>query len=547
MKIVLAGNPNAGKTTLFNALTGSRLKTGNWHGVTTSAFSKTVDGITFVDVPGAYSTSAFTMEEKEAINEIKSADIIVNVVDSLTLENSLEFTNWLLSLGVRAVVYLTKTEKLKKRGGWVDIKKLSAILGAPVCDMPPKQLKSVLLSGKIPKAARREMPLNEAYYAGNLRLTPFERLILNKYFSLAFFVFFIIAMFFIAFYPTMPGAVLKDMCEALICERLGGWLKLKIENPVLSSFVCEGLIGGAGGVISFIPQLTVLYLFLTLLDESGIMSALSFVTDGLFERVNLSGRAAFSLISGFGCTAAAIATTRGFTSDKSQKRTVAALPFVPCGAKLPVFLTFLSPVFKDPFIPICILYFAGLALSVLCCKLSGKGGEELLSEVAPIGAPDLKPVAIKLYFYLKGFIIKVATAVTAFCAVSWVLSHFSFTFAYCETEGSMLCSISKAICPLFYPMGISDWRIAYAALTGFIAKENVAATIGMLMPEGLNLALAPTLAMCAFILACPACVSAFAASVRECGLKFTLKCFVLQLLAAFAAGYVIYFIVNLFV
>ncbi len=547
MKVVLAGNPNAGKTTLFNALTGSRLKTGNWHGVTTSAFTKTVDGITFVDVPGAYSPSTYTMEEAAAIGEIKTADLIINVVDSLTLENSLAFTNWLQSLGGRVIVYLTKTEKLKKRGGFADTKKLSAYLGAPVLNCTAKQLKREISNGNFKPVLRQKMSLDEAYYGGNCNLTAFEKLILNKYCALAIFVFFIVSMFFVAFYPAMPGALLKDWCERLICDTFGGWLGQKLYNPVLSSFVCEGLIGGAGGVVSFIPQLAILYLFLTLLDESGVMSALSFVTDGLFEKVNLSGRAAFSLVSGFGCTAAAIATTRGFTSGRSQKRTIAALPFVPCGAKLPVFLTFLSPIFTNPFLPVCIIYFVGLALSVIVCKLSGRGGEEMLSEVAPVGIPDIKPVAIKLYFYLKGFIIKVATAVTAFCVVSWLLSHFSFSFAYCQTEGSMLASISRAICPLFYPMGITDWRLAYAALTGFIAKENVAATIGMLIPEGLSLPLAQTLAMCAFILACPACVSAFAASVRECGWKFTLKCFVLQLLAAFAAGYITYFIIGIFI
>jgi ferrous iron transport protein B len=150
-----------------------------------------------------------------------------------------------------------------------------------------------------------------------------------------------------------------------------------------------------------------------------------------------------------------------------------------------------------------------------------------------------------LFFYVKGFIIKVTKFVTIFCAVSWLLSHFSFTFKYVEVEGSMLCALSKCIVPLFYPMGITDWRLAYAAVTGFAAKENVAATVNLFYPEGLNLATAPAVALCVFILACPACISAFAASVKEIGWVKTVKYNVLQLIFAFVLAYLTYFLTLL--
>jgi len=542
-RVVLAGNPNAGKTTLFNALTKSNLRTGNFHGVTTSPARKTVGGITYSDVPGMYAFRPFSMEEKSAIDEVKSADLVINVVDALTLENSLNLTRQIIASGVKTVVYITKSASLKKRGGKIDSDKLSRHLGVPVFDCPPKKLKKIIEGGIDFNVERNpQIALTEAYSGGNLKVAKIDRLFYNRYFSLAFFVAAIVLMFFLAFHPAMPGVILKNAVEDLICVKLSDAITCNMQNPAVISLVSEGILGGAGGVFSFIPQLLILYLFLTVLDECGITSALSFATDGLFEKVRLSGRAAFSLTSGFGCTAAAILTTRGYSTKRAQKRTVAILPFVPCGAKLPVFLTFLSPLFENPFPVITIFYFAGVAVALLCSLLMKGGKEDLLSEVTPISVPQLKAVAIKLYFYLKGFIMKVVGVVMLFCVLSWLLSHFTFSFRYVEAEESMLAAISKVILPVFYPMGVTDWRIAYALLGGFAAKENIAATIALLMPLGTGLSLSATLAVCTFVLLSPACISAFSASCKEVGLKFSLKCIAVQLFMAFLGAYLIHLI-----
>ena len=539
MNVVLAGNPNAGKTTLFNALTNSNLRTGNFHGVTTSPARKKVKTVTYSDVPGLYSFSPYSMEEQSAIDEIASADLTVNVIDALTLENSLNLTKRIISGNKRVVIYLTKTGALKRRGGWVDIKKLSAHLGVPVYDCPPKKLKKIIESENFKNPERQNIPLSEAYSGGNLKISRADRLLYNRFFALFLFVASIIFMFFIAFHPVMIGAYLKDLTESLICDTLCGAITAHMRNPAVISLLEDGIFGGAGSVISFLPQLAVLYLFLTILDESGITSALAFATDGLFEKVHLSGRAAFSLVSGFGCTAAAILTTRGYSTSDAQKRTIAVLPFVPCGAKLPVFLTFLTPLFENPFPAVCCLYFVGLAAALVASAVIKGGGEGMLSEVTPVIFPSLKAVFIKLCFHLKGFIIKVAGVVTLFCVINWFLSHFSFSFEYVEPGESILASFSKIIAPLFFPMGIRDWRLAYSALCGFIAKENVAATLLLLIPEGLSLPFGSALAMCVFMLLCPACVSALSASVKEAGLKFTLKCVIVQLLIAFTAAYAV--------
>lgn len=545
MNIVLAGNPNAGKTTLFNALTGSNLRTGNFHGVTTTAAKKRVkrDGNDFdyFDVPGMYAFKPYSMEEQAAIDEIKSADLIVNVVDALTLESSLNLTRAIIASGKKVAVYLTKVDTLKKRGGFVDEKALAAHLGAPVYICTPKKLKKILESGALPAVKRDKTPLNKAYYGGNLSVSRIDKLFYNRFFALAAFVVLVVAMFFFAFHPIMPGAYFKGLCEELICVKLCGAITGNLQNEAVISLVEEGIFGGVGSVLCFIPQLFVLYLFLTVLDESGIMSALAFTTDGLFEKVRLSGRAAFSLVSGFGCTAAAILTTRGYSAPAAQRRTVAVLPFIPCGAKLPVFLTFLSPLFKNPFPAITVFYFVGVLVAIAASALIRGGGEGMLSEVTPIILPQAKAVAIKLCFHIKGFIIKVASVVAVFCVASWFLAHFSFSFKFVQPDESILAAISRLLTPLFKPMGLGDWRLAYAALCGFIAKENVAATYLMLMPEGFVLGRGAALAMCTFMLFCPACVSALSASVKEVGAKFTFKCAAIQLLLAFASGYLVYF------
>ena len=596
VRVVLAGNPNAGKTTLFNALTKSRLTTGNWHGVTTRPAYKAVGGIVFADVPGMYSFNSYSMEEDSAAAEIRAADAVINVVDGLTLANSLTLTRAIIAINKNVVVYVTKLKQLKRRGGRIDFFALSRLLGVPVTGSL-KELKAELfritdskqnfLRGKdegkkapaeskdaaaeSSKGARTqgkntpfahsknspsasaacvsyqdfERALNKAYYGGNCTLTRAERLFYNRYFALFFFIFAILATFFFAFFPGMPGDFFKGLTEELISEKLYGAAASLLPEGKVRSLLCDGIIGGAGGVLSFIPQLAVLYTFLTLLDESGVMSALSFVTDGLFAKVKLSGRAAFSLISGFGCTAAAILTTRGFTSPATQRRAVAVLAYIPCGAKMPVFLTLLSPLFKNPFPVISAFYFAGVAITFAACFFIRGREEELLSEVAPISLPAPAAVIKKLCFYLKGFIIKVATAVMLFCVASWVLSNFTFALAPCEVQNSMLAVISRAISPLFAPMGLSDWRLSYAMISGFAAKENVAATINMLMPEGAGLDIASALAASAFILTCPACVSAFSASCKEVGLKTTLKFFGVQLIFAFLSGYAVHLLFSL--
>lgn len=556
LNVVLAGNPNAGKTTLFNALTGSRLRTGNYHGVTTSAFSRTIGGVTYTDVPGMYSFNAYTMEEGEAYASIRSADVIVNVADALTLPASLALTQRLIALGKPTLVVLSKCGELRKRGGYVDMSALSALLGVPVAEADAKTVRDMLDGGiPLPRGGRGEgllfrsekdknAALEGIYSGGNALPGRLEKALLHPVIAPCAFVLILLAAFFVTFFPSMPGALISGACERLICVTLSDALTSHMTNPALISLVRDGILGGVGGVLAFIPQIALLYLVLIALDESGVSSALSFVTDGLFEKVGLSGKAAFSLVSGLGCTAAAISTTRGFSLRRSRLKTIAVLPYIPCGAKLPVFVTLLSPLFKDPFPAVCVLYFGGILLAIALSALIKGGGEGLIAEVAPISLPKFSVVLKKLSFQLQSFIIKVMTYVLVFCLVSWVLSHYNFG-GYCDPGDSLLAALSRVVLPLFRPMGISDWRYAYALISGFAAKENVAATLEMLLPSGIFLTPAATAALCTFVLTCPACISAFASSVRELGFAATLKLNALQLGGAFIAAYAAYFAFSL--
>ncbi|MGN0805175.1 MAG: FeoB small GTPase domain-containing protein [Candidatus Coproplasma sp.] len=560
LNVVFAGNPNVGKTTLFNTLTHSSLRTGNYHGVTCSPSQKTVGGITYTDVPGMYSFNAYTMEEGSAGEAVKGADLVINAVDATTLSASLNLTKKIMECNPRTIIYITKSDLLKKRGGKLDYSALSNLLGVPViADI--KSLKRFLhdIAGTAssngangenfplysPNTKFNKNALDGIYYGGNRNFGRAERLFYNKFFAVLFFIGYMLLSFFITFHSSMPGAYLKGILELLLCNKLPELISSHMVNPVLSSFICEGVISGVGGVLSFIPQIAFLYFFLIVLDESGVASALTFITDGLFEKVGLSGRATFSLMSGFGCTAAAISTTRGFAEESSRSKVIAVLPFIPCGAKTPVFLTFLAPLFKNPFPAVCILYFLGIALAITFSAILKGRKEGLISEVAPLALPNATCVTKKLYFQIKSFIIKVTTYVFAFCVISWLISHFSFTGGFCTPEESIGGSLSKLICYLFYPMGITDWRIAYATLTGFTAKENIVATLSQLIPEGLSLGFAPTMAVCVFLLCCPACISAFSASVKEVGFKRTLINNLAQLAFAFLLAYITFLVFSL--
>ena len=544
MKLLLVGNPNAGKSTLFNRLTGGHARVGNWHGVTVGALEgearlagKTV---TVVDLPGMYTPQGRSMEEKAARACLDGAPdaCVLFVAECASLARVLPLL-FALCAGRRTALVLTKRRAFCRRGGRVDMARLAARLGCPVLDGEGKRralLEGVGAALSCPVLKARTVSLDGVWSA--------ERgegrdVLLNAFVALPCFLALLVLSFALTFAPWGPGALMKRGIEAFFSDVLGGMADA-IASAVLRAFVQEALLVGLGTVLGFLPQIALLTLFLLLLEESGLLSRLAALTDGCFSGLGLNGRAVFSLVMGFGCTAAAVLSTRGLDDRRVQRRTILCLPYIPCSAKLPVFLTLSASFTDDPFPFVLLLYALGVGLSCLAARLTARGRRApFLLEIAPLQLPQPFFVLKALLFQIKQYIIKTATVVLAFIAASWLLSGFSWEFALCPPEESILASCCKWLGVLFAPAGMNDWRIAYAALSGLIAKENVAGALSMLC-GGFPYGRASALAFAVFLLTCSPCVSAVAAAARETGVRRALLYAAGQTLSALLLCYLTY-------
>lgn len=537
--MLIVGNPNAGKTTLFNRLTGARLKTGNWQGVTVSAASASKGNFTFTDIPGAFTLNYFSLEEKAAADYILShrTSAVINVVDSFSVARSLKFTAELIALGIKPVIAVTKLKDYKKRGkiSLHDIERLTGCVAVNADEITLKNLPDILDRAK--NSSPRHFNADELY-TPPVPLSAAEKALINPAVNFAAFAGIFALTFYVAFGGGMLGETLKNAVLSLF-SAIAKAAEEGIKSPIARSFICDCLIGGLGGVISFLPQIAILYFALIALEDCGIMSYLAYMADGVFKAVGLSGRAAFSVLLGFGCTSAAMCSVRSFSGRRSAFTAAVAVQFIPCSARFPVLLTVLSSFFKNPFPAVSLLYALAVAIAVGAAYMC-KGGdkEEFILELPVLRAPNFLTCAKSLIFQIKQFIIKVAVIMLAFVAGAWLIKTGAEYFP-AAAEGT-----GRIITFLFYPMGITDPRIALAALSGIAAKENMAGTLNMFFPQGLALGFPSAVALSVFVMLSPPCISAFSSSCAEMGKRRAAISYAIQLAVSFASSYAVYLMLT---
>ena len=532
MRIAFAGNPNSGKTTMYNDLTGRSEKVGNWGGVTVgrkeypikNEYTKGVEAIA-VDLPGAYSMSPFTPEESITSKYVRDEhpDAIINIVDATNLSRSLFFTTQLLELGIPVVVALNKADINEKEKTTIDVAALEKMLGCPVVNttaIEGKGLaevveKAVALNGQTQKApyVQADIDLHDknAVDAEDRKRYKFvndivakvekravksaeinkqdslDKILLNPILGI---IIFAVVMWFV-FWVSQAwlGPLVADWLVGYI-EMFQEWVAGQLENSpaILSALLADGIVGGVGAVVGFLPLVMVMYFLIALLEDCGYMARVSAVMDPIFKRVGLSGKSVIPVVIGTGCGIPAIMACRTIRDERERRATSMLATFIPCGAKIPVIALFAGAFFNGAGWVSTLSYFFGLLLIFLGALLiKGITGYKyrrsfFIMELPKFKVPSLKFAFKSMMERAKAYIIKAATIILICNTVVQIMQTFNWLFQVVE-EGaentSILASIATPFAVLLIPLGFGVWQLAAAAITGFIAKENVVGTLAV--------------------------------------------------------------------
>ena len=536
MRIALTGNPNSGKTSMFNALTGRSERVGNWAGVTVEKIISPIKKVYYdgdqeviaVDLPGAYSMSPFTSEETITSDYVKNEnpEAIINIVDATNLSRSLFFTTQLLELGIPVVVALNKSDVNEKKHTVIDATLLSEKLGCPVIETvsmehATKGLKEVVnkavsLKGKgqvapfvqtdvdytskeaVQKADReRFVFVNEIVKAVETReiltatLTTqdeIDDILTNKWVGFPIFAAIMFMVFDIS--QSSVGPFLADFLVGLI-ETFQGWVAGLVVNatPFLQALLVDGIIGGVGAVVGFLPLVMVMYFLIALLEDCGYMARVSVVMDPIFKRVGLSGKSVIPMVIGTGCSVPGVMASRTIRDERERRATAMLTPFMPCGAKLPVIALFAGAFFNDATWVGTLMYFVGVFViflgALLVNKVTGYKARKsfFIIELPEYKIPSLRRALSSMVERGKEYVIKAGTVILVCNTAVQIMQAFNWNLQLVE-EGmeatSILASIANPFAYVLVPVvGIVSWQLAAAAITGFIAKENVVGTLAV--------------------------------------------------------------------
>ena len=672
VKIALAGNPNCGKTTLFNALTGSNQFVGNWPGVTVEKKEGRLKGhkdVTIMDLPGIYSLSPYTLEEVVARNYLVAdrPDAIINIVDGTNIERNLYLSTQIMELGIPVIMAVNMMDIVAKNGDVIHIDKLSQKLGCEVVEISAlkgtgitkaaekavalaQQKKKVTpahafasevediiakvedkISSDIPQEQKRFFAIkllekddkisellslmpdvsaeikeledhfdddtesiitNERYvYISSIigecltkakkgeKLSTsdkIDRFVTNRFFALPIFALVMFIVYYVSI--TTVGGFLTDWTnDTLFGEWIVPGARTLLENihcaGWLTGLVVDGIISGVGAVLGFVPQMLVLFLFLAFLESCGYMARVAFIMDRIFRKFGLSGKSFIPMLIGSGCGVPGIMASRTIENDRDRKMTIMTTTFVPCGAKLPIIALIAGALFNGASWVAPSAYFVGIA-AIICSGIILKKTKLFAGDPAPFVMelpayhwPTVSNVLRSMWERGWSFIKKAGTIILMSTIVLWFLMNFGWvdgSFGMLEAEqlnDSILASIGSVIAPLFAPLGWGDWKMAVAAVTGLIAKENVVGTFGVLFGFGEvaedgqeiwgqlagSLSTVAAYSFLVFNLLCAPCFAAMGAIKREMNnAKWFWTAIGYQTLLAYVVSLCIYQIGNLF-